>query len=186
LTPGRSEEFPMHSLSAHLLVSGPRGYTKLTVFYTSLVLPDALGDVVVFPLEGFRGLVVEPDIAQDLACEVLDGGKDPANDDRVAGVDNAAHLRASHCKPWRDSNNDERLDGENGLLLAPSIDHLFDRGSISFQRDGGLIISPVAHRASLARMGVPTDQAVNVGAFSDRQDRFLEYHRDAVLLRSVR
>ena len=30
-------------------------------------------------------------------------------------------------KPWRDSDNAERLDGENGLLLTPSIDHLFDR-----------------------------------------------------------
>ena len=105
---------------------------------------------------------------------------------RVTGVDNSAHLRASHCKPWRDSSNAERLDGENGLLLTPSIDHLFDRGFISFQRDGGLIISPVAHRLSLERMGVRTDGTVNVGTFTDRQDKFLEYHRDAVLLRSVR
>lgn len=91
---------------------------------------------------------------------------------RVTSVDNSAHLRASHCKPWRDSNNEERLDGENGLLLTPSIDHLFDRGFISFQREGGLIISPVAHRLSLERMGVRTDRAINVGAFTDRQDRF--------------
>jgi hypothetical protein len=49
-----------------------------------------------------------------------------------------------------------------------------------------LIISPVAHRLSLERMGVRTDSAVNVGPFSAGQDRFLEYHRDAVLLRSVR
>jgi putative restriction endonuclease len=48
---------------------------------------------------------------------------------RVTGVSNPEHLRASHCKPWRDSNNDERLDGENGLLLTPSIDHLFDRAT---------------------------------------------------------
>jgi len=40
------------------------------------------------------------------------------------------HLVASHCKPWRDSTNGERLDGENGLLLTQSIDHLFDRGFI--------------------------------------------------------
>ena len=47
---------------------------------------------------------------------------------RVTGVDRLPHLVASHCKPWRDSSNEERLDGENGLLLTPSIDHLFDRG----------------------------------------------------------
>src|SRR5688500_10402288 len=55
---------------------------------------------------------------------------------RVTGVSNPEHLRASHCKPWRDSNKDERLDGENGLLLTPSIDHLFDRGFISFGAEG--------------------------------------------------
>ncbi len=53
---------------------------------------------------------------------------------RITGVDRPEHLRASHSKPWRDSDNAERLDGENGLLLTPSIDHLFDRGFISSRR----------------------------------------------------
>lgn len=105
---------------------------------------------------------------------------------RITHVDNPAHLRASHCKPWRDSTNDERLNGENGLLLTPSIDHLFDRGFISFQENGQLIVSPVAHTASLERMGVPTREFINVGAFTSGQRRFLEYHRDAVLLRTIR
>ena len=68
---------------------------------------------------------------------------------RITQVENLAHLVASHCKPWRDSNNEERLNGENGLLLTPSIDHLFDRGFIGFENNGTLIISPVAHRSSL-------------------------------------
>lgn len=101
---------------------------------------------------------------------------------RVTGVSNPEHLRASHCKPWRDSNNDERLDGENGLLLTPSIDHLFDRGFISFGAEGNLIVSPVAHKPSLERMGVRTTEVVKVGRFSEGQRRFLEYHRDSVLL----
>ena len=65
---------------------------------------------------------------------------------RITGVENPVHLVASHCKPWRDSTNEERLNGENGLLLTPSIDHLFDRGFIGFENNGALIISPVAHR----------------------------------------
>jgi putative restriction endonuclease len=82
---------------------------------------------------------------------------------RITGVQNPVHLIASHCKPWRDSSNEERLNGENGLLLTPSIDHLFDRGFIGFEDKGRLIISPVAHRPSLERMGVDTEKAVNVG-----------------------
>jgi putative restriction endonuclease len=102
---------------------------------------------------------------------------------RVTGVNNPVHLVGSHCKPWRDSSNEERLDGENGLLLTPSIDHLFDRGFIGFENSGELIVSPVAHAPSLNRMGVATDRVVNVGTFTSGQKHFLEYHRDSVLLR---
>jgi hypothetical protein len=103
---------------------------------------------------------------------------------RITGVDNPSHLVASHCKPWRDSTNEERLNGENGLLLTPSIDHLFDRGFIGFEDSGRLIISPVAHRPSLQRMGIDTESAVNVGSFSSGQKQFLDFHRNAVLLKS--
>jgi hypothetical protein len=103
---------------------------------------------------------------------------------RITLVDRPEHLRASHCKPWRDCSNDERLDADNGLMLTPSIDHLFDRGFISFEGSGDLLVSPVAHRESLARMGVAVDRRINVGAFRPRQMEFLEYHRDAVYLKA--
>ena len=105
---------------------------------------------------------------------------------RITGVDNPIHLLASHCKPWRDCRNEERLDGENGLLLTPSIDHLFDRGFIGFENSGDLIISPVAHRPSLQRMGVETQRVLNVGEFTEGQRKFLDFHRNSVLLRAVR
>ena len=101
---------------------------------------------------------------------------------RITKVDKPEHLRASHCKPWRDSNNDERLDGENGLLLTPTIDHLFDRGFISFESNGDLLVSPVAHKLSLERMGVETSCKLNVGGFSSGQRKFLEFHRGSVFL----
>jgi putative restriction endonuclease len=104
---------------------------------------------------------------------------------RITGVTNPIHLRASHCKPWRDSTNSERLNGENGLLLIPTMDHLFDPGFISFEDSGALIISPVAHVPSLQRMGVPTDRVMNVGTFTEGQKQFLDYHRDGVLLQAV-
>ena len=101
---------------------------------------------------------------------------------RITKVDRLEHLRASHCKPWRDSDNTERLDGENGLLLTPTIDHLFDRGFISFENDGRLLISPTVHKESLRRMHVPVDEGFNVGCFSSGQQRYLDYHRDSVFL----
>jgi hypothetical protein len=102
---------------------------------------------------------------------------------RITQVNRPEHLIASHCKPWRDcESNDERLDGENGLLLTPTVDHLFDRGFISFENNGDLLVSPVVHKESLKRMGIPPDERRNVGAFSEGQRQYLEYHRDSVFL----
>jgi len=104
---------------------------------------------------------------------------------RITGVTREEHLRASHCKPWRDSSNEERLEGENGLLLTPNADHLFDRGFIGFEDNGDLLISPVADKESLSRLGIDLDRRVNVGGFSDGQRKFLDFHRESVLLSSA-
>lgn len=104
---------------------------------------------------------------------------------RITGVNRPEHLRASHCKPWRDANNHERLDGENGLLLTPTMDHLFDRGFIGFENSGKVIVSPVVHDESLRRMGLDSRNLPNVGQFSEGQRRYLDFHRESVLLRST-
>jgi putative restriction endonuclease len=104
---------------------------------------------------------------------------------RVTGVNRPEHLRASHCKPWRDcSSHEERLSADNGLMLTPSVDHLFDRGFISFESSGRLLVSPVAHQDSLHRMGIPADGKIEARPLSTGQQQFLEYHRDMVFLKS--
>jgi hypothetical protein len=103
---------------------------------------------------------------------------------RITGVTRIEHLRASHCKPWRDASNDERLDGENGLLLTPNADHLFDRGFIAFDDNGDVLVSPVAHAQSLERLGLDVRRSLNVGRFADGQKRYLDFHRENVFLRS--
>jgi putative restriction endonuclease len=59
----------------------------------------------------------------------------------VTGLTLASILRASHIKPWRDSNNIERLAVHNGLLLSPAYDALFDQGLISFDKNGAVRLS---------------------------------------------
>jgi putative restriction endonuclease len=48
------------------------------------------------------------------------------------------------------------------------------------------IISPVAHHPSLQRMDIDTTKAVNVGVFTSGQKQFLDFHRNAVLLETIR
>jgi len=104
---------------------------------------------------------------------------------RLTGVLNPTHLIASHIKPWRESSDEERLAGANGLLLTPTIDHLFDRGFISFADDGEVLVSPVADPDSLPKMGVPLERRLQTGSFNSDQRHFLEYHRKEIFLKSA-
>ena len=101
---------------------------------------------------------------------------------RITGVTNLRHLRASHIKPWRVSTIYEKLDGNNGLLLSPHIDHLFDQGFISFTDDGDLLISRLADADTLKRWGVQS--ASNHGAFRREQLPYLAFHREFVFRHS--
>lgn len=97
---------------------------------------------------------------------------------RVTGVDDKRFLIASHIKPWRLASNTERLDGNNGLMLSPHIDKLFDQGWISFEADGELILAntKIADVLSLWGVAIPT----NVGRFNDAQIDYLKFHREKI------
>jgi putative restriction endonuclease len=98
---------------------------------------------------------------------------------RVTGVVNKRHLRASHIKPWSLSTDAERLDGNNGLLLSPHIDHLFDRGFISFSDEGKMIVSLQLDPSILLAWNV--DESKEVTPFRKEQVTYLSYHREHVL-----
>lgn len=93
---------------------------------------------------------------------------------RVTGVTDQRFLIASHIKPWSECTDSERLDGENGLLLAPHIDKLFDRGWITFTDDGELLVAERA-KSILEAWGIPFP--FNVGVFDPRKAKYLDYHR---------
>jgi putative restriction endonuclease len=99
---------------------------------------------------------------------------------RVTGVSQRSHLRASHLKPWRDSTDAEKLDGNNGLLLSPHVDHLLDRGFISFTDSGDILISTQLDPSVLKLWGVNIER--NVGPFNSEQQRFLAFHREHVFV----
>jgi hypothetical protein len=97
---------------------------------------------------------------------------------RVTGVEQVHMLRASHIKPWKDSTDSEKIDGFNGLLLSPHVDHLFDKGYISFEKQGGIILSPQLEGDVLSKWRI--DPTSNVGTFSSDQANYLEYHQEHV------
>lgn len=102
---------------------------------------------------------------------------------RLTGIDNPLLLIASHIKPWRAcKDNRERLDGENGLALAPHVDLLFDKGYIGFEPNGTVIVSKRLSDADYCRLGLKSALRTNCGSFTARQAFYLRYHRKNVLI----
>ncbi|MBX7459839.1 HNH endonuclease [Qipengyuania huizhouensis] len=97
---------------------------------------------------------------------------------RLTDIAEKAMLIASHIKPWRDCSNAERLDGYNGFLLAPHVDHLFDKGWISFGADGKLMVSKKLDVEVLKAWGITNDQCSP--ALDDKHLPYLEYHRKEI------
>jgi hypothetical protein len=81
-------------------------------------------------------------------------------------------------KPWSVSDDHEKIDGFNGLLLAPHVDHLFDKGYITFESKGEMVISPNLNVEILKKWSIP--QVLNVGSFSSEQSEYLGYHHQEV------
>jgi hypothetical protein len=92
----------------------------------------------------------------------------------VTGCCVGAVLRASHCKPWRKSNNHERLDSNNGLILSANLDALFDAGLISFCDAGEMIVSAVLSAREQSELGVPARLLRTPNA---SLAEYLNYHR---------
>jgi predicted restriction endonuclease len=87
-------------------------------------------------------------------------------------------LRASHLKPWANSNDNERLDPFNGLLLTPNLDTCLDRGFISFDQYGRIILSEQLNKENWKSLGINGDQKLI--KLDSRHEIFLDYHRNEV------
>lgn len=104
---------------------------------------------------------------------------------RLTGVMDEAFLVASHIKPWAVSSDSERLDGSNGLLLAPHVDRLFDRGWISFEDSGAVKVWNARAQSVLVTWGLASVPR-SPSAFSKSQAVFLAYHRAEIFGKPLR
>lgn len=93
-------------------------------------------------------------------------------------IDDIKLLIASHIKPWSVCKKREQTDVENGLMLSPLFDKLFDRGYISFKDNGDILISDWLSPANQQRIDFTYDKEdLHLTA---KRKSFLEYHRNNV------
>ncbi|TYC54213.1 HNH endonuclease [Zoogloea oleivorans] len=93
----------------------------------------------------------------------------------VTGFKDTNLLVASHIKPWSASNNAERLDPFNGLLLIPNLDKVFDAGFITFSASGKILISPMLTEPE--KLGISVQLHVPL---AKQHQVYMEFHRTEV------
>lgn len=97
----------------------------------------------------------------------------------ICGLNIKSLLIASHCKPWGKADNKERLDVNNGLLLCPTHDALFDKGLITFNENGQIIISKEIQKSQYKILNI--DEYVRLD-FRSEQLPYIKYHREEEFL----
>ncbi len=97
----------------------------------------------------------------------------------ISSISDERLLIASHIKPWRNSNNLERLSSENGLILSPTYDRLFDIGLISFSNEGQIKVSENLNDYNKRKLTVDNKHVYIKDVSRDMRIN-LEYHRDIV------
>lgn len=96
---------------------------------------------------------------------------------KLCDLNDRRFLIASHIKPWNASTNKERLDVNNGLLLCPNHDWVFDKGYISFDSSGLILVSDTLSDLLLEGLGIDRNLSMNL---NETQKKYMHWHREKV------
>jgi len=96
----------------------------------------------------------------------------------VTGCSQTELLIASHIKPWSKSNNIERLDADNGFLLIPNLDSLFDKGYITFRENGFIRYSEELRLTSVNLLGL--NENMQIKNLNTNTQEYLKFHLNHV------
>ena len=87
-------------------------------------------------------------------------------------------LIASHIIPWAVADEAQKNDVNNGLLLCINHDALFDKGYISFDENGKIIISDVLPSSYHKTLNIRDDMKIKL---LPEQQEYMEFHRNSLL-----
>ena len=93
----------------------------------------------------------------------------------ICGLNASSLLIASHIKPWSKSNEMEKVDKNNGFLLCPNHDYLFDKGFISFDEEGRLLISSLLKEEDIEILGLNRKIQLDL---SNEKKEYIKWHRE--------
>lgn len=91
-------------------------------------------------------------------------------------IEGENYLIASHILPWKYANVEEKVDGNNGLLLCPNHDFLFDGLKISFDEEGRIMISDELSDANIRSFKINRETRIEM---TPEVEVFMARHRRA-------
>ncbi len=99
----------------------------------------------------------------------------------ITRVNDERLLIAGHIKPWAVANDAEKIDSNNGLMLTPTYDKMFDQGFITFTENGILMISPHISPLNIKKLNIKNgDNYATRIKLTDKRKSFLAYHRENI------
>lgn len=98
----------------------------------------------------------------------------------ITMINEESLLIASHIKPWALSDSTEKTDPNNGFILSPLYDKLFDKGFITFNDDKRVVISNWLSRQVQGRIGIANNQLFQFLPLNPKRCEYLEFHRNTI------
>lgn len=89
-----------------------------------------------------------------------------------------AKLIASHIKPYRSCTKEEEFDVNNGLLLSKEMDYLFDKGYMSFDENGCVILTK---KYKIKNAGYVKTLKLDKLIYNVQRKKYMIYHRNNIL-----
>ena len=90
-------------------------------------------------------------------------------------------LLASHIKPFSKCTAQEAYDLNNGLVLCATHDALFDKGYISFNTDGKILISNLINTDLYDNFNIDNTLRINI---NPKEKKYMKYHNKHVFIKT--
>ena len=97
---------------------------------------------------------------------------------QLCGMPDERFLIASHIKPWKVSSNYEKLDPNNGLLLCPNHDALFDKGYITINDSSEILTSNSIKKETRIFLNIKLKKTLS--SITKEQQVYLKWHREHI------
>jgi len=99
----------------------------------------------------------------------------------ISGLNNESLLIASHVVPWSQSNANEKVDIDNGLLLSVTWDALFDKKLMYFNPDGTITFSKQFDIDTFKALGIDDNAKLGERFLTDKRKTYLAKHAEETL-----